>query len=67
MLRQLQPLTFPIVISIVFFSAAFLVAAKAFSLTGPQVLLGIVAGACGALCVLLIVLWKRAKTITSRP
>jgi len=57
----LQPFAFPIVISIVFFSAAFLVAAKVFSLTGSQVLLGIVAGACGGLCVLLTVLWKRAK------
>jgi hypothetical protein len=62
MLRQLQPFGFPIVISIVFFRAAFLVAAKVFSLTGPQVLLGIVAGASGGLCVLVAVLWKKAKT-----
>lgn len=67
MLRLLHLFAFQIAISTAFFIAAFLVAARALSLTGPQVLLGIVAGACGGLWVLVTVLWKRARAVTSRP
>jgi hypothetical protein len=54
-------LAVPIAISIAFFDAGFLVAAHFFKMPGPEIVIGMVSGACGGSCVLAAALWKRAK------
>jgi hypothetical protein len=65
MLRQLHLLALPIAVSIAFYDAGFFVAANMFSLTGREVLLGVVAGASGGTCVLAAVLWTRARSFAT--
>ena len=61
MLRQLHVLAFPIAISIAFYDAGFFVAAGLFGLTGRELVLGVVAGASGGMCVLAAVLWSSRR------
>jgi hypothetical protein len=65
MLRQLHQLALPIAVSIAFYDAGFFVAANVFSLTGREMLLGVIAGACGGMSVLAAVLWTRVKSLAT--
>lgn len=58
MLRQLHLLTIPTAVSIAFFDATFFIIARVFGFSGREIVLGVVAGAVGGVCVLAAVLWR---------
>lgn len=58
MLRQLHLLTIPTAISIAFFDATFFIIARMFGFAGREIVLGVIAGAIGGVCVLAAVLWR---------
>lgn len=58
MLRQLHLLTIPAAISIAFFDATFFLIAHVFGFSGREIVLGVIAGAVGGVCVLTAVLWR---------
>jgi hypothetical protein len=66
MLRQLHQLTIPTAISIAFFDATFFMVAHVFAFTGREILLGVIAGATGGMCVLLAVLWQGARKFAGK-
>ncbi len=66
MLRQLHQLTIPTAISIAFFDATYFFIAHVFSFSGRDVMLGVLAGAAGGLCVLVAVLWQSMKEARDR-
>jgi ABC-type protease/lipase transport system fused ATPase/permease subunit len=66
MLRQLHLLTVPAAVSIAFFDATFFLIARVFVFSGREIVLGIVAGAIGGICVLVAVLWQGSTKAPAR-
>lgn len=62
MLRQLHQLTTPTAISIAFFEATFFIIARVLAFNRREIVLGVVAGAIGGICVLVAVLWQSWAT-----
>jgi hypothetical protein len=60
-LQQLHLFTMPTAISISFFDATYFIIAHAFSFSGRDVVLGVVAGAAGGIAVLASVLWHAGR------
>jgi len=58
MLRQLHQHTIPTAISSAFFEATFFVIARSLAFSGREIVLGVIAGAIGGICVLVAVLWQ---------
>ena len=58
MLRQLHRHTIPTAISIAFFEATFFIIARVLAFSGREIVLGVIAGAIGGICVLVAVLWQ---------
>jgi hypothetical protein len=67
MLRHLPMFTIPTAISIAFFDATYFAIAAAFGFSGRDVVLGVVAGAAGGMCVLMAVLWQAARADAAEP
>ena len=58
MLRQLHQNTIPTAISIAFFEATFFIIARVLAFSGREIVLGVIAGAVGGICVLIAILWQ---------
>jgi hypothetical protein len=58
MLRQLHRHTIPTAISIAFFEATFFIIARVLAFSGREIVLGVIAGAIGGICVLVAMLWQ---------
>jgi hypothetical protein len=67
MLRHLPMFTIPTAISIAFFDATYFAIAAMFGFSGRDVVLGVIAGAAGGMCVLVAVLWQAGRTGVAEP
>jgi hypothetical protein len=65
MMQPLQTHSIPIILAVIFYIVGFFAVADVLELPDHDIVLGLVAGAAGGLCVLCAVLWNDRKLIAS--